>query len=127
MTIVGCSETTAAKRTEPHGRAFRPAPRLAAVLRVYSSRDELPEGEPHVLALAPLWGRPTPSPWPHPDYADALAASGVFVEAELAEADVAIYPRDWKHVVATEDGQERAVRFAARARAAGVRSAFFWA
>jgi hypothetical protein len=97
------------------------------VLRVYSSRDDLPDGEPHVLALAPLWGRPTPPPWPHPEYADALAASDVFVSAELDEADVAIYPRDWKHAVASESGRERGLAFAETARAAGVPSVFFWA
>jgi len=97
------------------------------VLRVYSSRDELPDGEAHVLALAPLWGRPTPSPWPQPEYADALAASDVFVASELRDADVAIFPRDWKQVVASSGGVERAAAFAATARAAGTPAAYFWA
>jgi exostosin family protein len=97
------------------------------VLRVYSERALVPDGEPHVLALAPLWGPPSPPPWPARGYADALAGSGVFVAAELADADVAIFPRDWKHARASAEGVARALAFVDAARAAGKPCVFFWA
>ena len=96
-------------------------------LRVFSSRDYVAEGEPHVLALYPFWGPASPSPWPHPEYADKLIASDVFVSSELPLADVAIFPLDWKHVVSSPDGLQRATAFVDAAHAAGKPSVFFWA
>jgi hypothetical protein len=96
-------------------------------LRVYSSREYLPEGSPHVVALYSLWGPAAPLPWPEPDFADAFVASNVFVPAELGAADIAVFPQDWKHTIQDADGLERATSFIEAARAAGTRPVFFWA
>ena len=47
--------------------------------------------------------------------------------AELAEADVAVYPRPWEHVFRDDEARSLALRFANRAMKAGKRVAiFFW-
>lgn len=97
-------------------------------MRVHSPRALLPRGSPHVLALAPLWGRVTPTPWPEPSFADDLVHSDVFVaEDDPAAADVAIFPEDWKHAQQAPDGRARAEALLDRARTAGTPAAFFWA
>jgi hypothetical protein len=96
--------------------------------RIWSSREELPAGEPHVLALAPFWGRADDPSRPRPDYADALVAHGgdTLAWSELAECDVAVFPRDWKRVV-LDGGERRFEAFIARARAAGKPVLVYWA
>jgi hypothetical protein len=95
-------------------------------LRIWSSREDLPDGEPHVLALTPFWGRDNDPARPRPEYADALVESGrsVLDLVELADADVAVFPRDWKR--AREDGTGQLETFVARAREAGKPALVYW-
>lgn len=96
--------------------------------RIWSSREELPSREPHVLALAPFWGRAEDPARPRPDFADALVAHGgeALALAELADCDVAVFPRDWKRVL-LDGGEARFEAFHARVRAAGKPLLVYWA
>lgn len=96
-------------------------------LAVYTDPGLLAPGEPHLIALAPLWGPPDPLPWPYSDYLDELIAAKPFTAAPLEEADIAVFPRDWKHARTSEEGVRSAESFIADARAAGVTPVFFWA
>jgi hypothetical protein len=84
--------------------------------RIWSSREELPAGEPHVLALAPFWGRADDPSRPRPDFADALVEHGAeFLElVDLDLADLAVFPRDWKR--ALENGVTPLDAFVGRVR-----------
>lgn len=97
-------------------------------LRIHASRAYLPAGEPHVTMLYPFWGRARVDV-PRPDFADGYLEHGTeyFELAELRDADVAVFPQDWKRgVLRTPDTLlERAHAFAGEARAAGKPYLFF--
>jgi hypothetical protein len=97
------------------------------VLRLFSDRSHLPDGENHAVILFPFWGK-TPE-----NAADPSAGRfDRFIEVgrdflslgELGEADVAVFPRDWSSIV-DEAGAERARAFVTAAEGTPV-AIFNW-
>jgi hypothetical protein len=101
--------------------AYDPAvPRL----RLHADRSALPAGSVHPLILFPFWGMARGGEqWP--DYADAFLARGseLFELVEPVEAELVVFPENWKQAVRT-DGVERAR--AILERAAGKPVAIFF-
>ena len=99
-------------------------------MRVFSDRSLVSPGQGHVTMLYPFWGKNPEDPSdPVSGRFDRFAKLGrsFFQMAELAEADVAVYPRPWEHVFRDDQARSLAVRFADRALNAGKRVAvFFW-
>jgi len=98
-------------------------------LKIYSSREYLAAGARHVLPLYPFWGLPADPAWPREGFADDFIARGPeFLElVDLPDADLAIFPQDWKWARLAEGGEERIAGFVDRARGLGKPVAFFWA
>ena len=87
-------------------------------LNIYSSKDFLPSGIPHVVLLYPFWGSPETEPTP------ALYANFVKIGADLfrmstaEKADFFVLPFDWRHttraVAPTEEAADNAKKVAQR-------------
>lgn len=102
---------------------------MTSPLRIHADPAYLPPGEPHVLMLYPWWGRSREHDVPRPDFADRYLEQGrgLFELTSLRDADVAVFPQDWKRGLhyTPETLVERAEVFAAEARAAGKRYLVF--
>jgi hypothetical protein len=89
-------------------------------LRLWSDPAYLPPGKPHVVALYPFWGTPPDRATHWPDFADRyVERAPEFLElTTLNEADLAVFPENWKSASKT-DGADRLAELARRAGAAG--------
>jgi hypothetical protein len=90
-----------------------PAPRL----KIYTERDIVQPGEAHVPMLNPFWGHGA-AVMNRADFADRYAERGheLFELADLPDADLAVYPVDWKRARDTAERVQRAHDFAQKAR-----------
>jgi hypothetical protein len=98
----------------------------AGRLAVYSERELVRAGDWHVPILNPFWGHGA-APMNRPDFADRFVARAgeLFTLVDLPDADLAVFPVDWKRVRTSPERIEEARAFAERARAAGVPTAIF--
>ena len=110
-------------------RAFS-VPRTSEIsLNLYSDKSFLPPGKDHVAMLSPFWGNHPETPNdPFKGWLDRYAETGnqFFRMTSLDEADLAILPAPWSHVVETAEGRSLAKQFAATARAAGKQTVVFF-
>jgi hypothetical protein len=98
------------------------------MLRIHTDRSLVPPGEPHVTLLYPFWGRAEGIQLPRPDFADKYATTGgrMFELVSLEDADVAVFPVDWRRIERGFTPVENAHVFAERARSEGKRAVFFY-
>lgn len=97
---------------------------------VFSDRAYLPVGAPHTIMLYPFWGNVSEDPAdPSSGRFDRYIAVGkrLFCLSALDEAEVAVFPTDWGHVVAEPAAASVAAEFVAATSEAGKPSmAFFF-
>lgn len=92
-------------------------------LSIYSDRVSLPAGEPHVVILYPFWGKNAEDPGdPNSGRFDRYAETGsaLFELAPLEQAEVAVFPCEWRERLAAE-----VERFVATATKLGKRTVVF--
>ena len=98
-------------------------------LNLYSDKSFLPQGKDHVAMLSPFWGKHAETPNdPFRGWLDRYAATGnqFFRMTSLEDADLAVLPAPWSHVVETAEARALAKQFAATARAAGKQTVVFF-
>ena len=85
-------------------------------LKIYSSRDFMPSGIPHVPLLYPFWGLPKSEPSPSLYAAFISIGADLFRIASAEEADFFVLPFDWQYttrvVARTEEEADIARRSA---------------
>jgi len=99
-------------------------------LKVFSDRAYLSQGQDHVAMLYPFWGKNPEDPGdPSSGRFDRYveAGRGFFEMTTLENADVAVFPEAWEHVIGNVAAVARAERFLAMAcRAKKATVIFFW-
>jgi hypothetical protein len=89
----------------------------APLLKLYTDRALVEPGEQHVPMLNPFWGHGA-DPMSRPDFADRYSAraSRLFALTDLEDADLAVYPVNWKRARLSPERIAQAQAFAERAK-----------
>jgi len=99
-------------------------------IKIYSDPDYLPDGVAPVELLYPFWGKPEEdSRFPTSGRYDRYAEVGTafFEVTSLEDADLAILPVSWQHVVRDSEARGLAEEFVSNVKRAGKKVVvFFW-
>ena len=100
------------------------------MLKIFSDSSYVPPGRGHIVMLYPFWGKNPEDPRdPNSGRFDRYTRIGrsFFHMVPLEEADIAVFPGAWEHVVGNPEALALAERFIERAGAAGKPTVlFFW-
>ena len=102
---------------------------MTVKLKIFSDRKYLPEGLGHVVMLYPFWGK-NPEDFRDPNsgrfdrYLDV--GQSLFKMTSLEDADFAVMPFDWTHVIHNEKSEDMAIQFASKAQKAGKKVVIFY-
>jgi hypothetical protein len=99
------------------------------VLKLFSDRRYLPPGVAPSVVLAPFWGAPAEDArHPATGRFDRYAQTGhtVFSLASLPEADVAVLPAAWEHLLSRDPDLKQTEQFLDLAAAAGKKTLVFY-
>jgi hypothetical protein len=101
-----------------------------SMMKIFSDRKYLAGGQPHTVMLYPFWGKNAEDPrHPASGRFDRYAEVGTrfFQMVPLMEADVAVLPAAWEHILRNKKAKELALDFVEVAREAGKPVVvFFW-
>jgi Exostosin family len=96
---------------------------------IFSDRALVPAGAPHTIMLYPFWGKAAEDPDdPNSGRFDRYASLGgrFFRLTGLGEAELAVVPADWTHIVKNPASAAAAAEFGAVACEAGARTIVFF-
>lgn len=106
------------------------------MMKIFSDRNYLADGQPHTIMLYPFWGKSTEETADPKEPRDPISGrfnryaeigSKFFQMTQLHEADAAILPADWRHVLKNEKAKGLALEFVEMARQARKPIVvFFW-
>lgn len=100
------------------------------VLKIFSDRSYLMPGKGHVTMLYPFWGKNIEDPRdPSSGRFDKYAEVGsrFFQMTTLEDADIAVFPGAWEHVIGNTSALKKAEQFIKSASQAGKPTViFFW-
>src|SRR3989338_830174 len=99
------------------------------ILKIFSDKAYLPVGKGHVTMLYPFWGKnPEDSKDPSSGRFDQYVKIGsrFFQMTPLKDADVAIFPAAWEHVVGDTSALKKAEKFIENASKAGKPTVIFF-
>jgi hypothetical protein len=100
------------------------------MLKIFSDRRYLADGQRHTIMLYPFWGKNAEDPKdPRSGKLNRYAGIGsrFFQMTQLHDADAAILPGNWEHILRNEKAKELALEFVEMARQAGKPVViFFW-
>ncbi|MBI3583565.1 MAG: exostosin family protein [Nitrospinae bacterium] len=99
------------------------------MLKIFSDKSYLPTGKGHIAMLYPFWGKNPEDPRdPSSGRFDRYTeiGSSFFKMAPLVEADVAVFPGAWEHVIGNRDALKKAEEFIEKATRAGKLTVIFF-
>jgi hypothetical protein len=99
------------------------------ILKIFSDKSYLPPGKGHVTMLYPFWGKNPEDPRDPPSGRFDIytkIGSRYFQMATLRDADIAVFPCAWEHIVGNTDALRRAKEFIRNAARAGKQTVIFF-
>ena len=98
-------------------------------LNIFSDKSYIPDGRGHITLLCPFWGKNTENPRdPATGRFDRYTEIGnrFFQMTTLHEADIAVFPGAWEHVIGDAAALEKAGQFIKNARQSGKRTVIYF-
>jgi hypothetical protein len=92
-----------------------------SMMKIFSDRKYLADGQPHITMLYPFWGKNPEDPRdPNNGRFDCYAEIGdrFFHMVPLMEADVAVLPAAWENILRSKETKDLALEFVEMARKA---------
>ena len=99
------------------------------MLKIFSDKSYIPGGQGHVTMLYPFWGKNPEDPRdPASGRFDIYTKIGsrYFQMTTLNDADIAVFPAAWEHVIGNTDALRRAEEFIENAAHAGKLTVIFF-
>ena len=103
---------------------------MGKIIKIYSDRELVREGEPWVAMLYPFWGKPSPEDVRDP-YSGRFqhyeeTGTQYFILTSLADADIAVLPISWEYAITDGERLKRAGLFVNKVSRAGKRTVIFF-
>lgn len=98
-------------------------------LKIFSDKSYLSSGKEHIAMLYPFWGKNLEDPRePSTGRFDLYTQTGsrFFKMTSLEQADIAVFPGAWEHVVGNAEALKKAEQFIENARKAGKPTVIFF-
>ncbi|MBI3813115.1 MAG: exostosin [Nitrospinae bacterium] len=99
------------------------------ILKIFSDKSYLPTGKGHIAMLYPFWGKNLEDPRdPSSGRFDMYTkiSSRFFQMTALKDADIAVFPAAWEHVVGNTDALKKAEGFIENATLSGKPTVIFF-
>jgi len=99
------------------------------ILKIFSDKSYLPTGKGHIAMLYPFWGKNPEDPRdPSSGRFDMYTKIGsrFFQMTTLKDADIAVFPGAWEHVIENTDALKKAEQFIENATLSGKPTVIFF-